>query len=131
MEILMLLILESRKEGFLASALIGKEIKSCANIIFSVIYNKLETRESITPSYRNSPFYNLDAFVIPGCDINSSDDPANDQVDIPETSYEIPQSEIPMMKFPKVATASSSCQEIKSLTFITYDSEALDALEEK
>ena len=33
-----------------------------------------------------------------------------------------------MMKFPKV-TKASSCREI--LTFITYDSEALDALEGK
>ena len=91
----------------------------------------------IAKSYRLAPYYALDASVIPGYKEKegetTTEHPINVVKNLEEAYNEKSFTEIPKQKFPK-RTKAVSCrelmQEIKSLTFITDDEEALDTLEE-
>ena len=89
-------------------------------------------------SYRNWPFFNLDAEIISTLQVQENElQIANDGLE-PEVSTEGVEKpillEIPKKVYPK-KIRSSACREmlnkIKSLTFAVYDGEELEKLEEQ
>lgn len=101
------------------------------------VINKNNSFQDVTESYREAPYYTLDKYVIPGYQEKEESCTSSNISSTPETEKilpeDIPTTKIPLKKYPR-KTKVSSCreimQEIKSLTFITNDEEASDALEE-
>ena len=91
--------------------------------------------DRLPSSYRNSPFFNLDAEIIPTLQVQENElQIANNGLG-PEISTEGAEKpillEIPKKVYPK--KRASACREIlnkiKSLTFVVYDGEVLEKVE--
>ena len=100
--------------------------------IMAVIGSGKGVFSSIAESYREAPYYRLDNAVIPGGAVKSTSE-HHISTTIEPSNEEISILEIPVKRYP-TKTRASSCrellQEIKSLTFVAYDEEALESLEE-
>ena len=102
-----------------------------------VLFEKLDevSWESLPSSYMQSPFLNLDDAVIDVVEAVSQDHTeytaviSNDGVDTNDTLFEIPKKIYP--KRSKACACREILSQIKSLTYLVYDSEALEELEEK
>ena len=115
----------------------------CKHIMGIMLFKK-DSFDSIAMSYREAPCYNLDKFVVPQINSNSTQIGINDPpvfdssiddnaTQTSELHAPQPSTKLPIRKYPK-KTKGSACrellQELKSLTFLTYDVEALEKLEE-
>ena len=114
-----------------------KRTKLPSKHFFAVIEAGLESWNAFSEDYINSPYLTLDATVVPGMPLANVIEEDNAVKENPSfNTQEIGESnfEIPMRTYPK-KSKSSSCREllseIKSLTFVVYDSDAIEALEDE
>ena len=112
-----------------------KRTKLPCKHIFAVIENGFETWESLHDNYIGSPYYNLDQHVIPGLKQDFAKPVTEESPFIHETqAIEETYFAIPKQTFPK-KTKSSHCREllgeIKSLTYLCYDNDAIEDLEDQ
>ena len=85
--------------------------------------------DRLPSSYRNSPFFNLDAEIIPTLQIQENElQIANNGLG-PEISTE--GAEKPILKKSRASVCREILNKIKSLTFVVYDGEVLEKLKEQ
>ena len=94
--------------------------------------------DRLRSSYRNSPFFNLDAEIIPTLQVQQNELQIANNGLKPEVSTEGAEKpillEISKKVYPKKSRASACrkiLNEIKSITFVAYDGEASEKLEEQ
>ena len=82
--------------------------------------------ESLSSLYRNSPYLSLETYLIDG---NNSNCLAEDFFNFDDKNSDVRLEEIPKKVYPKRSKASTCrdlLQQLKSMTYLVYDLEALE-----